>query len=149
MYGSIEWDSMRTAIDPAEFPEIATWTTWQQQGEMVRVLPSGRENSNKKGAEQSDGFGTIQASLTLAKSRQCDIQRENGPAADGEALGAVEEWFADDGQGFCKPTDFEPLLRSIDTSLESFGGTRGLVHAGNAKSSARLLCPTNETETHE
>ena len=36
---------------------------------------------------------------------------------------------------------FDRWLRALDSALASFGGTRGRIALGNAKSSARLLCP--------
>ena len=36
---------------------------------------------------------------------------------------------------------FDRVLRALDSALASFGATRGRIALGNAKSSARLLCP--------
>ena len=36
---------------------------------------------------------------------------------------------------------FDRWLRALDSALASFGATRGRIALGNAKSSARLLCP--------
>ena len=50
----------------------------------------------------------------------------------------------DDGQCFVRPMLFECFvrwLRALDSALASFGATRGRIALGNAKSSARLLCP--------
>eukprot|EP00969_Alexandrium_andersonii_P144667 6397320-Alexandrium_andersonii.AAC.1 len=96
MFGSVEWDAMRSSIDPAEFPEIAAWTSWHQQEPSVTLLPSGETFTTDRGAEQGDGFGTVQAALTLAAARAPPA----GPpiAGDAAALGACEQWFVDDGQ---------------------------------------------------
>ena len=53
MYGSIEWDSTR-----------------QQQGEMVSVLPSGREYSNNKGAEL---LRNLDSAISSARTDQLKI----------------------------------------------------------------------------
>ena len=66
MFGSVEWDAMRAAVDPTEFSEIAAWATWHHQEASTTVLPSGDAFSTGRGAEQGDGFGTVQACLTLA-----------------------------------------------------------------------------------
>ncbi len=54
----------------------------------------------------------------------------------------------DDGQVFVRPAALDAFLRSLDASLAPFGGTRGNVRAGNAKSSCRLLCPDAERPRH-
>ena len=45
------------------------------------------------------------------------------------------------GQCFVRPMLFDRWLRALDAALASFGATRGRIALGNAKSSARLLCP--------
>ena len=45
------------------------------------------------------------------------------------------------GQCFVRPMLFDRWLRALDSALASFGATRGRIALGNAKSSARLLCP--------
>ena len=69
MFGSVEWEAMRSAIDATAFPEIATWTAWHQQEASTTLLPSGEIFTTDRGAEQGDGFGTVQACLTLAAAR--------------------------------------------------------------------------------
>ena len=58
-----------------------------------------------------------------------------------EQKGVCDEWFVDDGQCFVRPMLFDRWLRALDSALASFGATRGRIALGNAKSSARLLCP--------
>ena len=58
-----------------------------------------------------------------------------------EQKGVCDEWFVDDGQCFVRPMLFDRWLRALDSALASFGDTRGRIVLGNAKSSARLLCP--------
>ena len=58
-----------------------------------------------------------------------------------EQKGVCDERFVDDGQCFVRPLLFDRWLRSLDSVLASFGATRGRIALGNAKSSARLLCP--------
>ena len=54
---------------------------------------------------------------------------------------AVDEWYIDDGQAFVPPFQLEHWLRAFDIAVGRFGGTRGTVAAGTAKSSCRLICP--------
>ena len=42
------------------------------------------------------------------------------------------------------PIQLDAFLRRLDDSIERFGGTRGTVAAGTAKSSCRLLCPDDQ-----
>ena len=58
-----------------------------------------------------------------------------------EAKGVCDVWYVDDGQSLVRPALFDSWLRALDMALLSFGATRGTLAEGNAKSSARLLCP--------
>ena len=58
-----------------------------------------------------------------------------------EQKGVCDEWCVDDGQCLVRPMLFDRWLRALDSALASFGATRGRIALGNAKSSARLLCP--------
>ena len=54
---------------------------------------------------------------------------------------SATKWFVDDGQCFVRPMLFDRWLRALDSALASYGATRGRIVLGNAKCSARLLCP--------
>eukprot|EP00959_Pyramimonas_sp_CCMP1952_P331130 6934113-Pyramimonas_sp.AAC.1 len=60
---------MRDAIDLGAFPEIAAWTNRHHREPSTTELPSGELFDTARGAEQGDGFGTVQAGLTLAAAR--------------------------------------------------------------------------------
>ena len=90
MFGSVEWDEMRGAVDAAEFPELASWMEWHHRQATATVLPSGEEFTTDRGAEQGDGFGTVQAGRTPGKARSAAL---NSPTKL-----ACEEWYVDDGQ---------------------------------------------------
>ena len=51
------------------------------------------------------------------------------------------------GSALFGPMLFDRWLRALDSALASFGATRGRIALGNAKSSARLLCPTPSAST--
>eukprot|EP00973_Karenia_brevis_P067757 9426531-Karenia_brevis.AAC.1 len=40
-------------------------------------------------------------------------------------VGAVDEWYIDDGQAFVKPQLADAWLRAVDTALASMGAARG------------------------
>jgi len=151
MFGSVEWDSMRASIDPDQHPEIASWIAWHQKQAAVTVLPSREEFECDRGAEQGDGFGTLQAGLVLADARQPFIQDDTSSSSSSARPRplACEQWYIDDGQAFLRPCDVDPWLRALDASMATFGGTRGTISEGTAKSSCRLLCPTNERHAHQ
>ena len=51
--------------------------------------------------------------------------------------GACDQWYIDDGQVFLRPSLVEPWLKAFDVAVAAFGGTRGTIVGGDAKSSAR------------
>ena len=121
------------------FPEASSWTEWQHQSNSVTTLPSGCEFSTDRGAEQGDVLGTIQSALVLGDARASHLQ--DFLSSPFEQKGVCDEWFVDDGQCFVRPMLFDRWLRALDSALAPFGATRGRIALGNAKSSARLLCP--------
>ena len=138
MFGNTEWPHIRAALR-THFPEASSWTEWQHQSDSVTTLPSGREFSTDRGAEQGDVLGTIQSALVLGDARASHLQ--DFLSSPFEQKGVCDEWFVDDGQCFVRPMLFDRWLRALDSALASFGATRGRIALGNAKSSARLLCP--------
>ena len=138
MFGNDEWPHIRAALR-THFPEASSWTEWQHQSDSVTTLPSGREFSTDRGAEQGDVLGTIQSALVLGDARESHLR--DFLSTPFEQKGVCDEWFVDDGQCFVRPMLFDRWLRALDSALASFGATRGRIALGNAKSSARLLCP--------
>ena len=138
MFGNAEWPHIRAALR-THFPEASSWTEWQHQSDSVTTLPSGCEFSTDRGAEQGDVLGTIQSALVLGDARESHLQ--DFLSSPFEQKGVCDEWFVDDGQCFVRPMLFDRWLRALDSALASFGATRGRIALGNAKSSARLLCP--------
>ena len=138
MFGNAEWPRIRAALR-THFPEASSWTEWQHQSDSVTTLPSGCEFSTDRGAEQGDVLGTIQSALVLGDARASHLQ--DFLSSPFEQKGVCDEWFVDDGQCFVRPMLFDRWLRALDSALASFGATRGRIALGNAKSSARLLCP--------
>ena len=124
MFGNAEWPHIRAALC-THFPEASAWTEWQHQ-------------STDRGAEQGDVLGTIQSALVLGVA--CETHLQDFLSSPFEQKGVCDEWF-DDGQCFVWPMLFDRWLRALDSALASFGATRGRIALGNAKSSARLLCP--------
>ena len=106
---------------------------------LVTSLPSGCEFSTDRGAEQGDVLGTLQSALVLGDARASHLQ--DFLSSPFEQKGVCDEWFVDDGQCFVRPMLFDRWLRALDSALASSGATRGRIALGNAKSSARLLCP--------
>ena len=137
MFGNAEWPDIRAALR-THFPEASAWTEWQHQSDSVTTLPSGRAFSTDRGAEQGDVLG-IQSALVLGDARESHLQ--DFLSTPFEQKGVCDEWFVDDGQCFVWPMLFDRWLRALDSALASFGATRGRIALGNAKSSARLLCP--------
>ena len=127
MFGNAEWPAIRAALR-THFPEASAWTEWQHQADSVTTLPSGRVFPTDRGAEQGDFLGTIQSALVLGEAREF-------------AHAGLPLHFVDDGQCFVRPMLFDRWLRALDSALASCGATRGRITLGNAKSSARLLCP--------
>ena len=83
---------------------------------------------------------SAQASLTLGDSMDGARQAFAETTAvlrDGGPLGAVDEWFIDDGQAFVKPQLADRWLRAVDNALHSTGAVRGV--GDECKSVARLL----------
>ena len=138
MFGNAEWPHIRAALR-THFPEASSWTEWQHQSDSVTTLPSGREFSTDRGAEQGDVLGTIQSALVLGDASESHLQ--DFLSTPFEQKGVCDEWFVDDGQCFVRPMLFDRWLRALDSALASFGATRGRIALGNAKSSARLPCP--------
>ena len=120
--------------DPSERGDRAKRTA-----AVVTTLPSGCEFSTDRGAEQGDVLGTIQSALVLGDARASHLQ--DFLSSPFEQKGVCDEWFVDDGQCFVRPMLFDRWLRALDSALASFGATWGRIALGNAKSSARLLCP--------
>ena len=159
MFGNCEWPSIRAAIDD-ELREVKAWTDWHHAAEAITILPCGDEFTNNRGAEQGDGFGSLQACSVLAHHRHHWTPGADDTEATTRPTGAdssdpttnipfaCDEWYVDDGQVFVRPNDFEPWLKALDTALARFGASRGTIEQGNAKSSARLLCLPDERDNH-
>ena len=142
MFGNVEWPAIRAALR-THFAEASAWTEWQHQSDSVTTLPSGRVFPTDRGAEQGDVLGTIQSALVLGEARETHMQ--DFLSTPFEQKGVCDEWFVDDGQCFVRPMLFDRWLRALASALASFGETRGRIVLGNAKSSARLLCPPERT----
>ena len=138
MFGNAEWPAIRAALR-TQFPEASAWTEWQHQADSVTTLPSGRVFPTDRRAEQGDVLGTIQSALVLGEARESRMQ--DFLSTPFEQKGVCDEWFVDDGHCFVWPMLFDRWLRALDSALASCGATRGRIALGNAKSSARLLCP--------
>ena len=87
------------------FPEASSWTEWQHQSNSVTTLPSGREFSTDRGAEQGDVLGTIQSALVLGDARESHLQ--DFLSSPFEQEGVCDVWFVDDGQCFVRPMLFD------------------------------------------
>ena len=99
MFGNTEWPSIREAID-SELREVRAWTEWHHMTHAVTVLPCGSEFQNDRGAEQGDGFGSLQACSVLANHRpHWSPGHDSSDATD--IPFACDEWYIDDGQAFC------------------------------------------------
>ena len=139
MFGTAEWPSVREAL-AAHFDEALPWVQWQHTTAVRTFLPSGAHHDTDRGAEQGDAFGSAQAALALGHYKE-----ETFTAGPLEAAPprAADEWFIDDGQVAVRPGDADAWLQRFDRALDRFGATRGTRAEGNAKSSCRLLCPTD------
>ena len=104
MFGNAEWPHIRAALR-THFPEASSWTEWQHQSNSVTTLPSGREFSTDRGAEQGDVLGTIQSALVLGDARESHLQ--DFLSTPFEQKGVCDEWFVDDGQCFVRPMLFD------------------------------------------
>ena len=124
MFGNAEWPDIRAALR-THFPEASSWTEWQHQSNSVTTLPSGREFSTDRGAEQGDVLGTIQSALVLGDARESHLQ--DFLSTPFEQTGVCDEWFVDDKQCFVRPMLFDRWLRALDSALASFGATRGRI----------------------
>ena len=124
MFGNAEWPHIRAALR-THFPEASSWTEWQHQSNSVTTLPSGREFSTDRGAEQGDVLGTIQSALVLGDARESHLQ--DFLSTPFEQKGVCDEWFVDDGQCFVRPMLFDRWLRALDSALASFGATQGRI----------------------
>ncbi len=142
MFGNAEWPQIREAINEF-FADISPWTEWRHERHAVTVLPSGAVHATDRGAEQGDGFGSVQSGLVLGKAR---AQHWAADARGASAEGTCDQWFIDDGQAFVLPDLVDAWLRALDKGVATFGGTRGKIADGNAKSSARLLCPPSRRQ---
>ena len=141
MFGNQEWPDIRDAIQDS-FHELVAWTEWHHEEPAITQLPSGLEFGNNRGAEQGDAFGTIQSCMTLAQARG-DQWRSHA----GQPLHVADEWYIDDGQAFVPPSEVESWLKALNLAVAKFGGSRGSIADGNAKSSCRLICP--ESRRHQ
>ena len=114
IFGNAEWPHIRAALR-THFPEASSWTEWQHQSNSVTTLPSGREFSTDRGAEQGDVLGTIQSALVLGDARESHLQ--DFLSSPFEQKGVCDEWFVDDGQCFVRPMLFDRWLRALDSAL--------------------------------
>ena len=95
MFGNCEWPAIRDAIN-SEFSEIKAWTDWHHTAPAITVLPSGTELENNRGAEQGDGFGSLQACSVLAHHRS-DWSTTGQPQDAATAIPpACDQWYVDD-----------------------------------------------------
>eukprot|EP00973_Karenia_brevis_P030748 4240587-Karenia_brevis.AAC.1 len=102
MFGSIEWPRIRHAV-ARHFGEAGPWTEWAHGAPSVVQLPDGTEMAVNRGAEQGDPLGSTNASLALGEGM--DAARKSFADATAESrgdalVGAVDEWYIDDGQAF-------------------------------------------------
>ena len=133
MYGTVE--AVRQ-----HFQEAEAWVSWTHQEAEIIELQSGGTAVSDRGAGQGDVFGGTQAALVLGGATDNHRERMR-TAADGGRLGAVDEWYIDDGQAFVAPRNADRWLRSVDMAIASFGGRRAA--GAECKSVARLICPEN------
>ena len=140
MFGSAEWDSIRQAICD-EYEEIKSWTEWHHEQPTITVLPSGEEFASDRGADQGDGFGSLQSGSVLARHRHAWASTADGAVRQG----ACDEWYIDDCQAFVRPDVFDPWLRAA--ALAKVGATRGTIADDTAKVSCRLLCRPETRES--
>ncbi len=139
-YGSIEWPKIREAMS-THFQESERWTQWTHQQPAVAVTPAGREVASDRGAQQGDGFGAAQASLSLGEARTEAFTEYTGLGLRGSSdpSGVCDQWFVDDGQALVVPAFADAWLRCFDRALKPIGATRG--EGNDVKSVARLVCP--------
>eukprot|EP00973_Karenia_brevis_P084403 11713623-Karenia_brevis.AAC.1 len=143
MYGSIEWPCIRAAIHQ-HFACAEEWTVWAHGEASVVQLPGGEALSVDRGAEQGDPFAPLQASLALGEqvlaAREALRQDTVEDTFQHRGVGAVDEWFIDDGQAFVRPSLADRWLRTFDRLLQQMGASR-TCEGPECKSLARLLCP--------
>ena len=96
-----------------------------------------------RGAGQGDALGSYQAAATQAHSRAAWANESSGA----RMKGACDEWYIDDGQLVIRPMLLDQWLRAFDSAISSYGATRRTIADGNAKSSRRLYCPSDQLQT--
>jgi hypothetical protein len=130
-FPSLEWDSIREAVDEA-LPQASAWTHWCHQEPGRVILPSGDELRIDRGAEQGDPMGPIYCALVLAR-----VAARARAACSAQGTEFFDAWYLDDGQLICRPSHADAVLRALDFEAGRVGAVRA---AGTeAKSVARLL----------
>ena len=94
-FNTPEWPSIREAIREG-FAEAAPIVEWEQAQPGKTILPDGAEFEFDRGAEQGEPLGAIKSALPLGRARE-------QASTDAGGMGAVDEWYIDDGQPICKP----------------------------------------------
>ena len=75
------------------FPRRLPGLSGQHQSDSVTTLPSGREFSTDRGAEQGDVLGTIQSALVLGDARESHLR--DFLSTPFEQKGVCDGWFVD------------------------------------------------------
>ena len=145
MFGTVERDRIREALRQ-HFPEALPWTQWVHSDTEVLDLPQGGEACTDRGSGQGDVFAPAASALALGDS-VCAARADLRSGQQRDRIGAVDEWFIDDGQALVLVEAAERWLRRIDQAIDGIGCSRD--HGPNCKSVARLLChPDRRAEFH-
>ena len=135
-FPSIEWDSIREAVD-ALLPQLSAWCAWCHEAPTNIVLPSGRISACNRGAEQGDPLGPIYCAVVLAL-----VLDQSKAKLDALGVSVSDVWYMDDGQVVCQPMHVDLVLRTIDEIALKVGLVRG--RGENAKTVCRLIGPPSE-----
>ena len=140
MYGTIEWPKIREA-GRQHFQKAEACVNWTHQETETIELQSGGTAVSDRDAGQGDVFGGTKAALVVGGATENHRERMR-VVADGGLLGAVDEWYIDDGQCFVAPRNADRWLRSVDMAIALFGGFREV--GTECKNVARSICPEKE-----
>ena len=130
-FPSIEWDSIREAID-ALLPQLSDWTNWCHKSANSIRLPSGSTSWCDRGAEQGDPLGPVYCAAVIVT-----IMKRASEKLDNLGITFSDAWYMDDGQIMCHPDDADEILRAVDAEAENVGMKRSL--RTDAKSVCRLI----------
>lgn len=81
-------------------------------------LPGGGTVFSNRGAGQGDVYGSSTSSLTLG-GHVAEHRRTFAASRPQQPMGAVDEWFTDDGQAFMKPELANVWLQSVDRAIST------------------------------